>query len=608
VLIAIAILVLQNPFVVLSPGQNNFGDYDIAWLIGLEWAKIKNLSFGSDIAFTYGPLHFLHFGPVNIGNAGLLLIEELVYVLMRFAVIYLFVRFFMEWKRDRSWADLSITEQALTVLIVAVNILIPFVTGEALTVIALIIFLKLILETDVSDRKNFLPLIILNAFIISTVCMIKFSGAMLIFTIMAIAFFGMLCKRKGVLILWFIPAFLLSNVIMWLLCRQDISALAQYYVRSMEVSAGYTEAMMNDLFRAYNLVAILVTLVAGVFFLMFSAKKNFDRALIFLILLPVLFMSYKEGATRVDSFHIYSFYNKLALILFVLLIFCVKTKDATFRMPVYLLCFLLILCSIRIHYMPAKVGLSPNKQWLINQDAPLPQKFLSEVGNETVDIFPWNISLLYVYGLNWSPRLVFQSYSAYTQKLDSINAEHFKGSDAPKNVVFQYYHIDRRYMLFDEPMVFRTLLENYETREYDDNYLILGKNPTDENKTYQKIGGGKSAFNSEIAAPQVVGKPVYCRLNISMNATGKIMNILQKTNYFYIHFTVKGYEKPVTYRFIRAVAQDGLFVSKYIADIFDLQAVFDGRYEPDIESVRITVPGENRFYEPVFEYEFFTEE
>jgi hypothetical protein len=39
---------------------------------------------------------------------------------------------------------------------------------------------------------------------------------------------------------------------------------------------------------------------------------------------------------------------------------------------------------------------------------------IEAVGEKTVDIFPWEISLAHAYNMNWKPRPVMQSYVAYT--------------------------------------------------------------------------------------------------------------------------------------------------------------------------------------------------
>lgn len=80
----------------------------------------------------------------------------------------------------------------------------------------------------------------------------------------------------------------------------------------------------------------------------------------------------------------------------------------------------------------------------------------------TVDVLPYDIAVTEAYGLQWHPRPVFQSYSAYTEYLDSLDAKYFLSASSPEYILYALGAIDSRYGIFDEPATFRTLLLKYE--------------------------------------------------------------------------------------------------------------------------------------------------
>ena len=51
----------------------------------------------------------------------------------------------------------------------------------------------------------------------------------------------------------------------------------------------------------------------------------------------------------------------------------------------------------------------------------IPDSVLEKVQGKTIDIIPWEFSLIPGNQLNWKPRPIIQSYSAYTEKLDELN-------------------------------------------------------------------------------------------------------------------------------------------------------------------------------------------
>ncbi|GHT49530.1 hypothetical protein AGMMS49982_03180 [Bacteroidia bacterium] len=244
-----------------------------------------------------------------------------------------------------------------------------------------------------------------------------------------------------------------------------------------------------------------------------------------------------------------------------------------------------------------------NKQLIRAEYDSLPPAFLDNAKDKTIDIIPWDIALLWAYDLNWTPRPVIQSYSAYTPMLDSINAQHFKDSKAPDNIIYSYKSIPGRYPLFDEPMVFRTLLENYDVQTVDD-YLILQHRLEKITRHYTPVNQGVCPVGTVVDVPQLPGQHIYCNIDIRQNFFGKLINILYKPGYIYIRFFVKGQSEPIEYRFIRRLGTDGLFVSKYVADLTDICSVFEESYEQDIEKLQIVIP-HNLFYKPDMKYEFY---
>ena len=99
-----------------------------------------------------------------------------------------------------------------------------------------------------------------------------------------------------------------------------------------------------------------------------------------------------------------------------------------------------------------------NKNLLLSK---LPIDILKVINNKSIDIIPWEVSLAPANNLNWQPRPIFQSYSAYTDKLDEINFSSL--SSKPRDYFFySFYSIDGRHPFFDEPKAFFYVSCNYQ--------------------------------------------------------------------------------------------------------------------------------------------------
>lgn len=97
----------------------------------------------------------------------------------------------------------------------------------------------------------------------------------------------------------------------------------------------------------------------------------------------------------------------------------------------------------------------------LNNRLKLPDSVLEKVQGKTIDIIPWEFSLIPGNQLNWKPRPIIQSYSAYTEKLDELNYQSL--SQSPRDyLIYHFQSIDDRHPFFDEPKAFSYVVCNYQ--------------------------------------------------------------------------------------------------------------------------------------------------
>jgi hypothetical protein len=568
---------------------------------------------------------------MNIGNISLLRFDCLIYLAVYLLTVFVIVRQFAGLFYRQPWKTYSIVDK---ILLIGGLLLFAFLEshlGEIILIVNCILFIRLIFEIDYTktNRKAYLTNIILNSVLLNVLCMLKFSYAIAACALLALACAGLLYKRKALLIAYVLPSFILLNMLFWVLCGQPLSTLPNYYIYGFEISSGYTEAMMvhnPDIELRYGLFSLLVALFVGAFSLwFFFVKKNIYHASILLILLPVLFMALKEGFTRADFGHARSFFYQLAPVIVYLILFSVKNARISYRhvWPVFItvitIATLVAIPSTEAgftHFVlkkqknPLMRLFSPNKTD-INQAKvairaalpPLSGNYLEQAKGKTVDIFPWEISLPYAYDLDWSPRPVIQSITAYTSLLDSLNAAHFKGSGAPDHIIWQYGMIDGRYPLFDEPATFRTILENYEAL-IPENYLILQRRQKEMTYAYSSLTAGQCALGTPIDVPQLPGQYVYGNIDIPLSFYGKMMNLLYKPSPLYVNIYIKDAPQPVMHRFVRRMGVNGLFVSKYVGNLFDVYQIIRNEHVQNIEKIQFVTP-HPEYYAPEMNYEFY---
>ncbi|MEI6841798.1 MAG: hypothetical protein WCK53_11060, partial [Methanomicrobiales archaeon] len=233
-----------------------------------------------------------------------------------------------------------------------------------------------------------------------------------------------------------------------------------------ELIKGYNEAMtvQGPLWQVY--AGIFSILFLGIVVAYFAIRKQRDVLVFFGLNSFILFSAFKTGFGRHDG-HVVQFFCIYLLFLGIALVLLTKelkqTKLRKFIVPCLLITVLTIVFFSYAVYLDNPsifkknaVLLSPsidysfrllnNEHLFQNQVGTQREKImesylvnatvLQNIGQQSVDIFPWDIALCWGYGLNWSPRPVFHSQQAYTQYLDDLNSRHFLGAGSPGKILY----------------------------------------------------------------------------------------------------------------------------------------------------------------------------
>jgi hypothetical protein len=104
-------------------------------------------------------------------------------------------------------------------------------------------------------------------------------------------------------------------------------------------------------------------------------------------------------------------------------------------------------------------------------------------------VAPWEDGAAWAYDLNWDPLPVFQQYSAYTPRLDDLNAAKLESSGAPEMILWQNTTtfdpnavnypgaIDARWPAFETPRQMVEMFCRYRALRWDEAWAVLRRAP-----------------------------------------------------------------------------------------------------------------------------------
>jgi len=589
------------PFLTFLPNNG----LDPSWGVGINLALINNLQFGTDFLFTYGILGFMASPLVLDYNLWIMSLFFSIFTHFLFIIaVYLFLNHF-----SARWY--------LYILFIPILFLIlPNLGGFRELFISVSIFLFLILRQKNPQKSDYI-ILALCGFLLAVDSLIKYD--MLWNSIFLLFGFCVICsflKRNIWLSIILIISSVCSFFTIWFFSHQRVSQIIPFLLGGFELTRGYTEAMASPgpLWQVcVGLVSITVILIVALFFV----KSDNQGGFLFIIMnIFLLFTAFKAGFVRHDL-HVLEFFFVFLLFFGFSLVIILNSPEKKKNKYRHIVKVLVVLCIgilivstfITIPKVMQNnvitqsashdfaIRLLSNQTYFderVDQQKEIVRKYYSlkssisqNISNSSIDIFPWDASLIWAYTMNWSPRPVFQSYTVYTPYLDSINSHHFSFStESPEKILYSYGSIDGRYPLFDEPKTFRTILETYSYAGRSGAFILL-KRTQNPSKTSEIVLGCVTATMGRPAVIPAYNGPVYGNFLVKYSLWGNLLKVIYKPAPVYIRFELKDGKISPRYRFIPETASDGLLLSKYVSNTEALESVFQRQYTNDIEKIII---------------------
>jgi hypothetical protein len=213
----------------------------------------------------------------------------------------------------------------------------------------------------------------------------------------------------------------------------------------------------------------------------------------------------------------------------------------------------------------------------------LPEKFLRKIDSSTVDILPYEISYIYFNELNYNPRPVVQSYSAYDNWLDSINAAKYLSATAPDFLLFQNKSIDRRYPFWDETSTKIAIYTHYTVADsallaYKEEPMLLMKKKEDpETLNSHPLPSASVKLGDTLYVPSVENI-LLMYADVEYNLEGKLKRFFFQPPA--LEVTMIDEKGDVeSYRAIVPILQGGVIANYKVAGTGDAYLFFSGQKE-----------------------------
>lgn len=580
-------------------GSVSGDELDPSWTMVLRWASLHGLHWGSDIAFTYGPLGYL--SPYNACDPTTYGLFVTAQIALAGAAAFLFANV---WLVQR-WPERIVL--ATTVLFGA-----PLLAADpvwlAMPVFALV---GLHAHAVAGRRRAAGVLLVVAALYVSTILLIKMSSLLLIVGLwMAGTVVLLRARLKHHAIAWLllVPA---CSLALWGASGQRFADLPAFVDLVFEISRGYTAAMYSFPPLKFDLYGLSVLGGSGVIGLWaaWQARRDVARLACLALIGFSLFVAWRAGFTRADT-HVTIFVLTAWLVL-PLLPAVMPTAKTGFRVASLILALAavpigdrafnpgmghqrgeLAVASLQVLRSNASLLLQPltHRPALIaalNHERirlDLPQT-RAAVGRHSVDLLGTQQGVVIINGLAYRPAPVFQGYGAYTPRLQRLNAATYSGPDRTDFVLLAYSPIDGNLPASENALAFTTLYRNYHPVLVEKSYLLLRKDDAFAPPQAPPVAGWqRTTWNEWVDLPAASGTVLALRSELS--AAGNVMATLLREPGQYLELELAD-GTTRRFRLVRGAAPAGFLVSPLVQSLDDYVRLFVGDELPAVRRFRL---------------------
>ena len=187
------------------------------------------------------------------------------------------------------------------------------------------------------------------------------------------------------------------------------------------------------------------------------------------------------------------------------------------------------------------------------------------------DIYSFGQARLISTGAHWSPRPVFQSYSAYTPDLLMKNAQHLLEHGAPDTIVFSVEPIDGRFPSIEDGASWPLLYTLYGLKSVGDRYAVLERRRSAPGRLVE-LASHPGKLHEQVTVPDFDGE-IYVSIRIKPRLMGRVRSLLYKPTPLMMEVTLKNGQRR-NFRISSGMTQTGFLVSPLVEETSEFAQLY----------------------------------
>lgn len=544
------------------------GDLDSSYIYAMNEAVARRMQFGRDFVFTYGPFASIYTHRYFPATDRMMIFGSALLALSVFLVF---------------WVSAQNANARFGVLAIPLVLSQQDLPDAVLITLPLLLML-LCLRGGRESRLRTVS-VILGFGAIALLSLVKVNAVPSVFLAGAIGINGV--GRNSIrLAFWSSLAFVATLALAWLSAGQSLLNLPNFFASQMPLASGFADAMSTT--GKWSEVPSFIICAAALTYVAWAHADQGTKSLAAIGTAVVLFLSFKSGFVR-QSGHVQQAAINLVFVGLFLLMQDVKRVSAV----TFTLCVLGWAAISAGHRSVSPLAVADGfadrvfssaqgirhritdasylEHMLDRADETIRTEQPLPTDASTADLYPSNLAALFANRIDWSPRPVLQSYTAYTPTLAAMDETHLREHGAAR-VFFSISPIDGRYPTLEDGPSLVPLLNFYRVKAMAGNYAVL-----DRLTEQRRIDLSAPVYEARVQTGQAVAipsidEPVFAKIDLQPTLIGKLTSIAFKSAQLTLETTYAD-GRVADYRFIPGMASAGFLLAPTLSNASDFVAL-----------------------------------
>ncbi len=607
-LIFVSLLFLMTPFQNYNVLANSIDtiSVDLAFLLALPSLFQSGAQYGPDVVFTYGPWGMLAYGlvPPELYTLVMLLRGVLA------GVVALIVISIYCMSQEETKAQLAVGLGFLGLVFLWIN---SIDQGYWFFPSLYLALYYAVIDTNDTNHSRSITFIALAAAAAAGLAgMIKFNTFVLGAGIQVIILMRDISLKRIPLIFL---VWCLSTALAWLAAGQDLANMPTWIMSSLDLSAGYSEAMSKGFYQPYGIftiiafASVLLGFIAIAITSVWNAKSWHTIATVLgsTVMLSGIAWKHFIGGNQLEQ----ATSEILSGIWLLVAAHFHHSQGRSFqtRQTAIGVGFVIVLCAFLAQ--PWLILNAPNLQSTLKQKfvaidrffeglpadggwESLEKSILDSIPVQTdltgrADIYPQHTGVIIANRqLQYAPRPAYLSLNAHTTALANANA-HYLRNTPPDVVLFQILHesraVNKRHPATRDGPSWPELITRYDIHSDTRDFLVLKRRASPLQVKFRPMATKRVKLGETINV-DLEGKLVWARVRLKPSFVGRVSKLFYKLPHVTLHQTHANGTQTVS-QIVPALGQAGFLLSPFVSETADFARLMQNSIVDPIDSNKV---------------------